>query len=145
MCLSIRRRCVCGKQEAHFMHRDNILPESILINLYCPECRQEVVWDPACMTEDCGWILEYDMEGAKFFFWDKGIVDELTPDYLFDQGYCSWNGLTPQDLAARRLIHAELAPLLQQDRLAYINTLKETMLRHVQELKDAGWRKAQLA
>lgn len=145
MCLSIRRLCACGKQEANFMHRDNILPEGILVNLYCPECRHLAVWNPETMTEDCGWILEYDVEGARFFFWDKSMVDDVTPDFIFDQGYCSWNGLTPQDLAERTRLHAELAPLLQQDRLTYINALKGTMLRHVQELKDAGWRKAQLA
>lgn len=127
------------------MHRDNILPESILVNLYCPECRHQAQWDPETMTEDCGWILEYDIEGARFFFWQKGMTEEITPDYLFEQGYCSWNGLTPQDLAERTRLHADLAPLFQQDRLAYINALKATMLRHVQELKDAGWRKAQQA
>jgi len=145
MCFSVRRTCVCGAQEAHFMHRDNILPEAILVNLYCPECRHQAVWNPQTMTEDCGWILEYDMEGAKFFFWEKGIVEDVTPDFLFDQGYCSWNGLTPIDLPIRARLHAELAPLFQQDRRAYIQALKETMLRHVQELKEAGWRKAQSA
>jgi hypothetical protein len=143
MCLSIRRTCACGKEEAQFMHRDNILPEAILVNLYCPECRTQTDWDVETMTEDGGWILEYDMDGAKFLFWNKGIVNEITPDFLFDEGYCSWNGLTPQDLAERTRLHAALAPLLKEDRLAYINKLKETMINHANNLKEAGWRKAQ--
>lgn len=145
MCISIRRTCVCGRAEAQFMHRDNILPESILVNLYCPDCRDLAVWNPETMTEDGGWILEYDIEGAQFLLWNKGILAEVTPDYLFEQGYCSWNGLTPHDLAIRTRLHAQLAPLFQQNRLAYIQAVKDTMLRHVQELKEAGWRKAQLA
>mgnify|MGYP000977386429 CR=1 FL=1 len=143
MCLSIRRTCACGKEEAQFMHRDNVLPEAILINLYCPECRSQADWDGATMIEDLGWILEYDMDGAKFFFGNKGMDDDITPEFLFDEGYCSWNGLTPQDLAERTRLHAALAPLLQQDRLAYIKAIKETMINHANDLKTAGWRKAQ--
>jgi hypothetical protein len=143
MCQSIRRTCACGKEEAQFMHRDNILPEAILLNLYCPECRSQVNWDVETMTEDCGWVLEYDMDGAKFLFWNKGVVNEITPDFLFEEGYCSWNGMTPQDLAERTRLHAALAPLLKEDRLAYINKLKETMINHAGNLKAAGWRKAQ--
>jgi len=143
MCLSIRRTCVCGKTEAQFMHRDNILPEAILVNLYCPACRGQADWDGEAMTEDGGWILEYDMEGARFLLWDKGMAREVTPDILFEEGYCSWNGLTPTDLAERTRLHASLAPLLQGDRLTYINALKKTMITYVNELKAAGWRKAQ--
>ncbi|WP_449243828.1 hypothetical protein [Desulfobacca acetoxidans] len=143
MCLTIRRTCVCGREEAQFMHRDNILPESILVNLYCPSCRSQASWDGDCMTEDNGWVLEFDIEGARFLMWHKGLLDEVTPDFIFDQGYCSWNGMTPHDLEERAILHAELAPLLNQDRLAYINALKTTMLERVHDLKTAGWRKAQ--
>lgn len=127
------------------MHRDNILPGEILINLYCPECRDLVAWDPEYMAEDNGWILEYDMDGARFLMWQRGITREITPDFLLEEGYLSWNGLAPHDLEERKRLHAELAPLLRQDRLQYINALKRTMLEHVAALKAAGWRKAQTA
>ena len=87
-----------------------ILPEAILVNLYCPECRSQAAWDGETMTDDGGWILEYDMDGAKFLFWEKGLVNEVTPDFLFDEGYCSWNGMTPQDLAERTRLHAAWRP-----------------------------------
>lgn len=145
MCYSVRRTCVCGREEAEFMHRDNILPADILVNLYCPACREQAAWDPQYMVEDNGWILEYDIEGARFLMWQRGITREITPEFLLDEGYLSWNGLAPHDLEERKRLHAGLAPLLRQDRLAYIEALKKTMLAHVAALKAAGWRKAQAA
>jgi len=145
MCMSIKRRCVCGADEAEFMHRDNILPAGVLINLYCPQCRHQADGDPAAMLEDGGWMLEFDLEEAAYLLWQKGISQEATPDFIFDQGYCSWNGLTPNDVEARSRLHQELAPLLSQDRLQYITRLKQCMLEHVAALKAAGWRKARNA
>ena len=145
MCYSVRRQCVCGREEAEFMLRDNLLPQEILINLYCPACRDLADWDPENMVEDNGWILEYDLEGARFLMWQRGITQEISPAFLLEEGYFSWNGLTPYDLEERRRLHAELAPLLKQDRLQYLNAIKETMLQYVAGLKAAGWRKAQAA
>jgi hypothetical protein len=143
MCLSLKRTCVCGQNQAHFMHRDNILPAEILLKLYCPQCRHQAVWDATTMIEDGGWILEYDLEMARLFFWNKGIKQPITPEFLFDEGYCSWHGLTPRDLEESARLHRQLAPLLEQDRLLYIQQIKEQWLGHVVQLKAAGWRKAQ--
>ncbi|MBW1917989.1 MAG: hypothetical protein JRI57_08220 [Deltaproteobacteria bacterium] len=143
MCLSIKRSCVCGEHEAHVMNRDNILPAEILVNLYCPKCRHLAVWNPDTMIEDKGWILEYDLEAAQFFFWRRRGIQPITPEFLFDEGYCSWHGLTPLDLDESARIHRELAPLLAQDRLVYINRLKELWIDYVAHLKADGWRKAQ--
>lgn len=145
MCLSITRACACGKHEAHFMHRDNLLPTQILLNLYCPRCRTQVEWNPATMIEDGGWILEYDMEDAEYQMEKKGFSQPITPEFIFEEGYCCWNGLTPHDLEERTRLYEELAPLLTQDRRLYIQRFKETMLQHVSDLKAAGWRKAQNA
>ncbi len=143
MCMSIKRRCACGAAEAQFMHRDNVLPAHILVGLYCPRCCSRATGDRAAMIEDRGWLLEFDMEEAQYLFWQKGIAREITPEFIFDEGYCSWNGLTPGDLDERADLHRELAPLLARDRLLYINTMKSRMLEHVAALKAAGWRKAQ--
>ncbi|MFP3868578.1 MAG: hypothetical protein ACLFUU_10525 [Desulfobacteraceae bacterium] len=139
----MKRSCVCGECQAHLMNRDNILPAEILVNLYCPQCRHLAVWNPETMIEDNGWILEYDLEAAQFFFWKKLREQSITPDFLFDEGYCSWHGLTPLDLDESARIHRELAPLLSQDRLVYINRLKEMWTDYVANLKADGWRKAQ--
>ena len=89
--------------------------------------------------------LEFDLEEAGYLLWQKGIKQEATSEFIFDQGYCSWNGLTPHDVEARSRLHQELAPLLAQDRLQYINRLKQCMLEHVAALKASGWRKARNA
>lgn len=143
MCLSLKRTCVCGANQAHLMNRDNILPAEILVNLYCPQCQHLAVWNPATMIEDKGWILEYDLEAAQFFFWKRRGQQPITPEFLFDEGYCSWHGMTPLDLEESARIHRELAPLLAQDRLIYINRLKEEWVGYVAQLKADGWRKAQ--
>lgn len=143
MCMSITRRCICGQNEAHFMFRDNILPAETLLNLYCPRCRDQAKWNAATMLEDGGWILEYDLEMARFFLWKKRVQQPITPEFLFDEGYCSWQSLTPRGHEESARIHRRLAPLLAQDRLLYIQQLKAEWLDHVAALKAAGWRKAQ--
>lgn len=143
MCLSLKRTCVCGQNQAYLMHRDNVLPAEILVNLFCPQCRDRAAWDATTMIEDGGWILEYDLEMARLFFWNKGIKQPITPEFLFDEGYCSWHGLTPGDLDESARLHRQLAPVLEQDRLLYIQRIKELWLGHVAQLKAAGWRKAQ--
>lgn len=145
MCMSIKRRCQCGRGEAQFMHRDNLLPPEVLVNLYCPECRPVAVPDAATVVEDCGWALEYDLEEAEYQFYKRGISQEITPAFIFDEGYISWNGLTPHDLEERTRLHNELAPLLNQDRRQYITQIKARMLQLVADLKAEGWRKAQKA
>jgi len=143
MCMNERRFCRCGRNAAFLIFRDNLLPPEILLNLYCPECRRQVSWDGSAMLEDCGWVLEYDVEQAQGYFKLRGVKGAATPEFLFDQGYLSWQGLAPGDEEVNRRLHQRLAPLIEQDLTRYLKTLKEEWVAHVAELKAAGWRKAQ--
>ena len=96
MCVDHRMMCECGKNTASINFRDEIMPPEAIDRLYCPQCSEGVPYRPDSMLRDNGWIIEYDMDVAKFA--GRTIpVSELTPAYLFDEGYCSWRGVYPND------------------------------------------------
>lgn len=142
MCLHQKRLCICGGSEAYLFHRDDILPEKVVVNLYCPQCRDRASWNGNTMLEDLGWLIEYDLEVAKFYLLAKGIDTPVTPEFIFDEDYCSWYGMSPQDLAENARLNRELLPLQQKDKLAYFNQIKKRRMAHFENLKQAGWRKA---
>ncbi len=143
MCMNERRVCECGCNSAFLSFRDNLLPPEILLNLYCPQCRQAAAWDETAMLQDCGWVLEYDVDRAQAYFDLRGIRPRATPAYLFDEGYLSWQGLAPGDEEVNARLHRRLAPLVRQDYPLYLKTLKTEWSAHVAGLKATGWRKAQ--
>ena len=145
MCMQQTRACRCGRRRAYLSFRDNILAPDILTNLYCPECSPEIDWDEVCMVEDCGWVLEYDMAGARFFMTQRGLAGEISPAFLFDEGYLTWQGFSPLDHEVNSELHQRLAPLIKEDMRGYLEALRSQWLEHVTGLKAAGWRKAQRA
>lgn len=145
MCFMESRRCACGQRLAYLNFRDNILPPEILVNLYCPECSPQVNFDPESMVSDCGWVMEYDMEGAQIFFLRRGLNRTLSPEMIFDEGYLTWQGFSPLDHEVRVELHQRLAPLLQADMKQFLESLKTEWLAHVEQLKAEGWRRARQA
>ncbi|MGD9277901.1 MAG: hypothetical protein PVG37_04910 [Desulfobacterales bacterium] len=143
MCLHQKLACACKRNKAYLFHRDNILPERVVINLYCPECGSRVDRDESTMLEDVGWLIEYDIEIARLYLNLKGIDKPVTPEFIFDEGYCSWYGMSPKDLEENARVHRELKPLQKKDKLLYFNELKRMRLAQFAELKKMGWRKAQ--
>ena len=143
MCRNESRFCRCGRNSAALLFRDNLLFPEILLNLYCPQCQDQAVWDGTSMLRDCGWILEYDISGAQALLQQGGIKGKVTPEFIFDEGYLSWQGLSPRDHEVNAQLHRRLAPLIERDLPSYLQSLKSEWLRHVAELKAAGWRKAQ--
>jgi hypothetical protein len=145
MCMMESRRCFCGRKLAHLNFRDNLLTPEILVNLYCPECSPQADFDPETMVADCGWIMEYDMEGAQNFFIKRNLPSALTPEIIFDEGYLTWQGFSPGDHEIRSELHKRLEPLIKGDMSRYLQSLKTEWLAHVGTLKAAGWRRAQQA
>jgi hypothetical protein len=143
MCMNQRRFCECGKNSVFLSFRDNLLPPEILLHLYCPRCAPPAAWEEAVMLADCGWVLEYDVDRAQNYFDLRGLKPRATPDYLFDEGYLSWQGLAPGDQEVNAQLHRRLEPLVRQDYALYLQRLKTEWTAHVAGLKAAGWRKAQ--
>jgi hypothetical protein len=97
MCLEIRKTCKYGSRTAQFHLRDNIMSQEVLTELYCPACSGEVELNPKSMPMDNGWIIEYDMELARFLAVSKLMIDPdaVRPGFVFDGGYACWQEMYP--------------------------------------------------
>lgn len=146
MCMALRLKCRCGERYASIHNDGSILPEEIIRNLYCPKCATSITLDTTTMVEDNGWIIEYDMEIAKVFASQLGVdANEITPEFLFDKGYCTWNGYTPFDQEERAREKMELLRLAREDSRRYIEEFKGWTEKRLKRLSSEGWRKAKKA
>ena len=145
MCTHQKITCQCGLGVAYMFYRDDILPEETVIGIYCPACSHTVKWDPSAMIKDVGWIIHYDMEVARFYLKKKDIVrsdDEVSPEFLFFEDYCSWYGLTPTDIEENTYLAKDLEDLKKQNLRQYFDTFKQRRINRVNELKAQGYLKA---
>ncbi|HHB75336.1 MAG TPA: hypothetical protein ENK84_02165 [Desulfobulbus sp.] len=145
MCLEVRKTCKCGRNNAQFHLRDNILSQEVISELYCPKCSDQVTLDPATMLVDNGWVIEYDMDLARFMTVSKLMLDVETiqPGYLFDSGYACWLEMYPgekQDILDER---AEILELQKTDPRRYLQEISSWNIARIHRLKADGWRKAQ--
>ena len=141
MCVEHKKMCVCGRNSAGFQFRDEIMPEEILEKLYCPICSAGVQHEEGTMIRDNGWIIKYDMD-VVHLMQQKLPVAEATPAYLFDEGYCTWDGLYPGDRADSIREREELVLLAKKDKKEYIERFKSWGIRRMNRLAKEGWRKA---
>ena len=147
MCIEVRKSCECGKKSAQFHMRDNIMGEEVLVSLRCPDCTSATTVDAGTMIKDNNWIIEYDMELARFLAASKLQLspDTVTPEYLFDTGYASWQEMYPgeqQDILEER---KGIMDLLKTDPKEYLKQINSWNIARVERLKQDGWRKAQAA
>ena len=147
MCMSYKRTCECGSKAAEFTMRDEIMPPDVVKKLYCPSCGGSVSFARESMVNDNGWVIEYDMELAGFYRPSMVGAPEgdLSPEYIFDEGYCSWAGYCPGDLERAAREKAEIVKMMKVDPRAYVEALKGWGHDRAQRLSDEGWRKAKAA
>ena len=141
MCVDHRMMCKCGKNAASFNFRDELMPVEVVDRLYCPECSGDVPFSGDRMLRDNGWIIEYDMELAKF----SGrtlAASEMTPAFLFDEGYCCWRGVYPHDHEDSLKERQELLALSKINPEKYLAEFRQWGIRRMARLEAAGWRKA---
>ncbi len=143
MCMAIEKECRCGKESARLHHQHSILPFETVANLYCPSCSGDVKFNENTMLKDNGWIIEYDMAVASLYGKKMGLQGEqLTPERIFDEGYCAWQGFTPNDLHRANEEKRELAQLAKTDMKRYIQVMREWSINRHRKLQGEGWRKA---
>jgi hypothetical protein len=93
------------------------------------------------MLRDNGWIIEYDMEVAKFA--GRALpASGITPAFLFDEGYCCWRSIYPRDDEDSLKERQELVSLSKRDPAKYIGEFRQWGLRRMERLRAEGWRKA---
>jgi hypothetical protein len=142
--MAYETKCACGARTANFHFRDNLLPEQVVEKLYCPACSSAVTLNADTMVADNGWIISYDMDLARSVG-PAGLRPRMTPGFLFDEGYCTWNGMYPGDHIDSVREREEIKTIAKTDPREYLNRLKFWATERVERLRHEGWRKAKNA
>lgn len=141
MCMDHRKSCDCGRKEASFNFRDELLPVQTIDRLYCPQCAGGVAFNAETMLHDNGWIIEFDIEIARFMK-QKLPSGDITPEFLFDEGFCTWRGIYPGDYEDSLKEREELIKLSKINPKKYVAEFRNWSIQRMQRLADDGWRKA---
>jgi hypothetical protein len=142
MCIDHSIHCSCGKNHASFNFKDGVLPHEVITEVFCPECSSEVALDPATMLRDNGWIIAYDMDMARCMLQKVAPPHQVTPEYIFDEGYCSWRGVTPSDHIDSVREREQLVQLAKTDPKRYFREIISWGNSRMTRLAQEGWRKA---
>ena len=144
MCMEHSIMCTCGKRNASFNFKDDMMPPEIVRRLYCPSCSADLKFDPSRMVSDNEWVIEYDMDVAELYGRKLPFEDRvnLSADLLFDSGYATWRGVYPGDHIDSARERSELAALSKVDPRKYLEELKDWSINRMARLRKEGWRKA---
>jgi hypothetical protein len=142
MCESFKTNCVCGQKTAEIFFGKRVLAESSVAQVYCPRCSQDVDRDRNDRVWDNGWVLELDMDVLRAHANSMGISPQaVTAAWVFDQGYATWVGITPDDTETRNQQRDEIRKLAKTDLRAYYEAMKEWGLNREKKFMEEGWRK----
>lgn len=144
MCQSYKAACVCGKHTAEIFFGNMVLDETSVSQVYCPECSQQATEAGPHQVWDNGWLLTLNMDIVQSYSSTFGLpLDMLTAEWLFDAGYVTWVGITPDDTERRNREREEIQKLAKTDMPAYLKAMKEWGVGREQRFSDEGWRKMQ--
>ena len=142
MCQSYRKVCVCGQNTTEIFFGRMILDQDSIAQAYCPQCSQNIETDWDKRVWDNGWVLELNLEVVKARASVMELSpDEVTADRIFDEGYATWVGITPDDHQRRAQERAEIQKLAITDLRAYMQALKDWGLDREKRFIREGWRK----
>lgn len=142
MCESHKVRCQCGKNSADIFFGRNILNGRSVAKLYCPECSKGVDKDADNRVWDNGWVLEFDMEELRLHAPTMDISPEaVTAEWVFDNGFATWAGITPDDAERRNRERAEILRLSKIHMSAYLEVMKRWGKERERRFQEEGWRK----
>ncbi len=147
MCIDVRKTCECGASTVQFHLRDNILIPRVIDRLFCPSCPGDSAFDERSMLSDNGWVIEYDMDLARFILEKKLQVapEDIHPGFIFDRKYACWQEMYPGEKEDIKGDREKIIELLQQDRNVYLQAMQNWNIERIERLKSAGWRKLQQA
>jgi hypothetical protein len=142
MCQSYKTPCVCERKTAEIFFGKMVLAETSVARVYCPNCSQDLDAERQDRVWDNGWVLELDMDVVRTHAKSMGILPkEMTAAWVFDQGYATWVGITPDDTERRNQERAEIQKLAKTDMHAYYQAMKEWGLNREKKFTAQGWRK----
>ncbi len=142
MCQSYRKTCVCGKNTAEIFFGKNVLEETAVARVFCPECSPETDIASQSRVWDNGWVLELDMECVR----ERAPVMGSSPDavcaeWVFDEGFATWVGITPDDAQTRNRERDQFQSLAKSDVRAYIKAMRDWGIERERRFIREGWRK----
>ncbi len=142
MCQSYKKKCQCGRNTAEIFFGNMLLDESAVATVYCPECSRADLAGNAKRVWDNGWVLELDMDIVRAHAATFGQSrEDITADWVFDSGYATWVGITPDDTERRNRERDALQHLAKTDVLAYVNAMKNWGIEREKRFSEEGWRK----
>ena len=144
MCIDVRKTCECGANNVQFHLRDNVMQPETIARVFCPTCPGDTTFIDKTMLQDNGWVIEYDMVLAKFLAAGKLAItpSEVTPSFIFDQGYACWLEMYPGEKEAIKDEKEQLLRLREKDQREYLQAITSWNINRINTLKAAGWRKA---
>ncbi|MFN3479551.1 MAG: hypothetical protein ACK415_04105 [Thermodesulfovibrionales bacterium] len=143
MCMAFEMNCACGSGMAGFNFKDEVMSEEVINGLYCPSCSSRIVFNPDTMIFDNGWIIEYDMDIARFQAQKIGkSIGPITPEFIFDEGYCTWRGMYPSDHIDSVKEREDIVKLAKINPRQYLEEIKDWAKKRMERLSEEGWRKA---
>ncbi len=142
MCQSFKKTCVCGEKTAEIFFGRNILDEKSVVQVYCPRCSEAIEKQDKNRVWDNGWVLELDPDVLQTHAGTMEIpAQELSAEQVFDQGFATWVGITPDDSQQRDRERMEIQSLAKTDLRAYLKVMKEWGITREKRFTDEGWRK----
>ena len=142
MCQSYKVTCTCNRNTAEIFFGKMVLNETAIEEVYCPLCSQSVDRQHPSRVWDNGWVLEMNMDMVRQYAGSMGIPpQELTAEKVFDDGYATWVGITPDDTERRNRERDEILKLAKTDIPAYYEAMKAWGLNREQRFSEEGWRK----
>lgn len=144
MCMEYSIRCNCGKKQASFNFKNEIMPPEVIESLYCPDCSKDIPVNTSNMLKDKDWVIQFDMEVANLY--NNKLPDNdarnLCPEVLFDSGYATWRGVYPGDHIDSVKEREELVKLANINPKKYFIEMRSWATSRMERLKEEGWRKA---
>jgi hypothetical protein len=143
MCQSYRKICACGENTSEIFFGKMVLDEKAIAEVYCPKCSPNIDRESGSRVWDNGWILELDMDVVRIQAPLMGISPEaVTADWVFEEEFATWVGITPDDFQTREAERSEIQKLAKTDLRAYINAMRDWGLNREKRFIHEGWRKA---
>ena len=142
MCQSYKKICACNRHAAEIFFGKMVLDEKAVSQVYCPECSRDVENGSDSRIWDNGWVLELNMDFVRTRAPIMGVSpDDVTAEWVFDEGFATWVGITPDDSERRNKERAEIQEIAKTDLLAYIQAMKKWGLSREKRFINEGWRK----
>jgi hypothetical protein len=119
-----------------------ILDENSVAQVYCPDCSSGVEKEENNRVWDNGWLLELNLEKARPQAPVMGLApEEITAERIFDEGFITWVGITPNESKQRDEERSEIQKLAATDLKAYLQAMKDWGTAREKRFSREGWRK----